>query len=251
MTFTIGADPEVFVGDNDKFVSAHNLVTGTKLHPTRVVEGAIQVDGMALEYNIDPCTSKEDFVRRIIGVKKQLLSHIGGLKVLPKATVTFTEEDIADVPTQNFELGCSVDFNAYTLRPNETPESSAMFRTAGGHVHVGGFPTKKRYSSAHLAECARLARLMDRELGVPSLTWDKDVLRRSMYGKAGAFRPTFYGMEYRSLSNLWVFDEALISFVYDATERAFEMFMEGEDVTTDKWRKIIDESNFEEAEYAV
>ena len=45
-------------------------------------------------------------------------------------------------------------------------------------------------------------------------------MRKKLYGKAGAYRPKPYGLEYRSLSNFWVFDDKLIRWVWRNTERA-------------------------------
>jgi hypothetical protein len=41
-----------------------------------------------------------------------------------------------------------------------------------------------------------------------------------LYGKAGAYREKSYGVEYRTLSNFWVFDERLSDWVWKNTERA-------------------------------
>jgi len=56
---------------------------------------------------------------------------------------------------------------------------------------------------------------MDLRLGMWSLTEDKDTNRRKLYGKAGAFRPKSYGVEYRVLSNFWTFTEANRKKVWD------------------------------------
>ena len=51
----VGADPEIFLGDADGgLVSAYGLIKGDKEHPFPVTNGAVQVDGMAAEFNIDP-----------------------------------------------------------------------------------------------------------------------------------------------------------------------------------------------------
>jgi hypothetical protein len=51
-----------------------------------------------------------------------------------------------------------------------------------------------------------------------------------MYGNAGAHRPKKYGVEYRTLSNFWIFDPKLIGWVWDQTERALtEAFAETPD----------------------
>jgi hypothetical protein len=65
MEFKIGADPEFFLRDKatGKFVSAHGLIPGTKRQPMKVDKGAVQVDGMALEFNIDPVTNLDSSVK--------------------------------------------------------------------------------------------------------------------------------------------------------------------------------------------
>lgn len=54
MSYLVGADPELFVSKAGVILSAFGLVGGTKKVPQKVERGAVQVDGMALEFNIDP-----------------------------------------------------------------------------------------------------------------------------------------------------------------------------------------------------
>lgn len=63
---------------------------------------------------------------------------------------------------------------------------------------------------------------MDLHLGVPSLVLDKDTERRKLYGKAGAFRPKPYGVEYRTLSNFWIWSEENIKWAWDQTNKAIQ-----------------------------
>ena len=66
MAYLIGADPEVFVTDkNNQFVSAFNMVPGDKAKPYPVPFGAVQVDGMALEFNIEPASTRQEFIHNI------------------------------------------------------------------------------------------------------------------------------------------------------------------------------------------
>jgi hypothetical protein len=74
-----------------------------------------------------------------------------------------------------------------------------------------------------------MARLMDRYLGVPSLGWDKDQIRRKTYGKAGNCRVKEYGVEYRALSNAWLFEPTIMRYVFDATIKAAKALKNGED----------------------
>jgi hypothetical protein len=63
---------------------------------------------------------------------------------------------------------------------------------------------------------------MDFYLGVPSVLMDKGEARKELYGKAGAMRLKSYGMEYRTLSNFWIFDQRLIGWVYEQTAKAVQ-----------------------------
>src|SRR3546814_15106496 len=52
--------------------------------------------------------------------------------------------------------------------------------------------------------CSDLVKQLDWYLGLWSLGKDKDKVRRSLYGKAGACRIKPYGVEYHVLSNFWI-----------------------------------------------
>lgn len=226
---SVGADPELFVLRDKKFFSAHNLIPGTKEEPFPVEGGAVQVDGMALEFNINPATSPDEFERNISTVMGQLKSMVPDYDFLDSPSVHFKKEDVSGLPFRALRLGCEPDFDAYTLEANCKPDVKVMMRTAGGHVHAGGegLSSSNPFGPEHLQKCAELSKIMDEELGIYSLLWDEDDQRRSMYGKAGAFRPKMYGFEYRSLSNKWIWSKKTINFVYDATERAVKRLFDG------------------------
>lgn len=218
----IGADPEIFLSKDGEFVSAHDLLPGTKIQPFPVAQGAIQVDGMAAEFNIDPASSEEEFMSNLDTVLTQLKSMVPTYDFLEKASVHFTKEFMAGIPPEALELGCEPDFNAYSKSINKKPEMDRPMRTAGGHIHVGGFESDNPYETIHFNQMCRLMQAMDEEVGLYSLAWDKDDERRSMYGKAGSFRPKRYGAEYRTLSNAWLFNKKLQSFVYQGALRAID-----------------------------
>ena len=65
---------------------------------------------------------------------------------------------------------------------------------------------------------------MDITLGVPSVIRDVNgALRRKRYGNYGAYRPKSYGVEYRVLSNFWIFNKSNIEWVWDNTAYALEL----------------------------
>ncbi|OYV41139.1 MAG: hypothetical protein B7Z80_02685 [Rhodospirillales bacterium 20-64-7] len=84
---------------------------------------------------------------------------------------------------------------------------------------------------------------MDYFLGIHSLLWDKDGTRRKLYGKAGAFRPKPYGMEYRVLSNRWLDSPDLTRWVYNTVQAGMaDAFADtwAEDTYGDLAKEIID-----------
>lgn len=226
--FTFGADPEFFVGKNGVPISAHGLVPGDKKNPHKVNKGAVQVDGMALEFNIDPVEDEQGFITSLNEVMDQILKMVPDVEYYDKPTAEFGFEYIDSQPHEAKILGCEPDFNAYTKDVNPRPDVNTPFRTAAGHIHIGWTNGVDRLHPEHFEACCTLTRMLDFYLGVPSLLWDEDDQRRSLYGAAGAFRPTHYGMEYRTLSNRWLRADKpyLRKFVFHNTVKAIEKCFE-------------------------
>lgn len=208
-----GADPELFVfNSRGKAVSAHGLLPGTKCKPHPVACGAIQVDGMAAEFNINPATTFEEFDHNFNTVLAELKAYLPksySLKALP--SVVF-DQDVWDKTDDNAkELGCSPDFNAWTGEVNAPPLclENPTLRTASGHLHIGWTEGADMEDLNHILNCQDLVKQLDWYLGAWSLTKDPDPTRRLLYGKAGACRYKSYGVEYRVLGNFWVLDKQL------------------------------------------
>lgn len=224
MQIKLGCDPELFVVNAEgKPRSAWGLVPGTKESPHKVDKGAIQVDGMALEFNIDPATTEDEFVENIATVMNELRKATPPeFKFHIKPSVNFHYAILAKQPDEAKELGCQPDFSAYTLKENPKPDANTTLRTASGHIHIGigdGFDTS---SEEHLLRCATLVKHLDLFLGLRSLEWDSDRRRRQLYGNPGAMRIKPYGVEYRVLSNQWLEKEELVRFVYRQTLACIE-----------------------------
>jgi len=229
--FLVGADPEFFVGRDGVAVSAHGLIQGDKKNPQKVGFGAVQVDGMALEFNIDPAKGAAGFVRNLDVVMATILKMVPGYEYLDTPVADFGAEYIQAQPEQAKMLGCEPDYNAYTMAVNPTPQADTPFRTASGHVHIGWTDDVDPLDPDHFSACAKLARMLDYTLGIPSLIWDADARRRELYGKAGAFRPKKYGMEYRTLSNKWLSPKMtfLRPYIFEQTIDAVKRLFENED----------------------
>jgi hypothetical protein len=231
MKITIGCDPELFVTQDGKFRSAHGLIPGTKESPFRVENGAVQVDGMALEYNIDPVDNADDFVKYNNSVMEQMRAMVPGYEFAVVPSCKFNGNHFRNQPEEAKELGCTPDFNAYTGKENPRPDNKTTMRTASGHIHIGFCEDADPNSEDHMIRCATLVKQLDCYLGLPSLLFDNDTKRRKMYGAAGAFRPKPYGVEYRVLSNAWLLTENRMRFVFNQTVDAVKDLISGKRAT--------------------
>jgi hypothetical protein len=224
MEILLGCDPELFVVNKEgKPRSAHGLVPGTKEAPYKVNKGAIQVDGMALEFNIDPASSEDEWVENISTVMQELRTATSPeFKFHIKPSVRFNGNHLNAQPEEAKELGCMPDIDAYTMKENPRPDGNTTLRTASGHIHIGLEKDADVTSEAHAIKYATLVKHLDLFLGLRSLEWDTDRTRRELYGNPGAMRLKPYGVEYRVLSNQWLEKEELVRFVYRQTLRCIE-----------------------------
>jgi hypothetical protein len=239
----IGADPEIWIVDKskDKIISAHGLFPGTKDDPFKVDGGAIQVDGMAAEFNIDPSKTAKEFQWNITKVLGELRYQIHrnnpwldfDFSFSPVAE--FTQEYMDAQPEEAKRLGCTPDFSAWNRgKANKTPDNTQLFRTASGHIHVGWTYDEDISDADHLEACMMMVRQLDFMVTVPlimSMNDEQrklDAKRRKLYGKAGAFRPKHYGVEYRTPSSFWLTDPFYVKMVFEASVRAFEDLVGGD-----------------------
>ena len=218
----IGADPELFIGKQGKVASAIGLVGGTKTEPRKVPLGALQEDNVLLEFNIDPASNLDEFRRNIRAVMEEGRSTIRQFQmdvVSSLSSHSFSRPELESFGEQAFIFGCDPDFNAWFGCENVKPHADDPgLRTAGGHIHIG-------YSHLQQPDMdlnENIVKMCDYLLGIPSILIDPDERRRELYGKAGAYRHKQYGVEYRTLSNFWVFSDELMQWAYDNAVLAYE-----------------------------
>jgi len=218
--FTLGADPELFLLKNGKPFSAIGLIGGTKEEPKPMQKRGffVQEDNVSVEFNVPPAYNHQEFIDNIQYVMTSLKKKLKKFELSEDSALVFPEEQLIHPQAQEF--GCEPDYNAWTKEMNPRPKATdASLRSAGGHVHIG---TKE--------DPIEVIRAMDLFVGCPSIKLDKGLLRRQLYGKAGAFRPKRYGCEYRTLSNFWIFSKEKIQWVYDQTARAIDFVESGETI---------------------
>lgn len=237
MKILVGADPEVFVKRNGVFESAYGLIKGDKKNPQKIPRGAVQVDGMALEFNIDAAATEDEFCINIQSVYDQLKAMVPQHEVVAVPVADFSFEYLKSQPKEALELGCDPDYNAWTGQANPRPDGERPMRTASGHVHIGFTEDASKDDFNHIMRCNAVGKQMDFYLGLASLTYDKDVRRREMYGKGGAVRYKPYGVEYRTLSNAWLNSRELMAWVFRSVQRGMDDLINGK-ALVDKYGDI-------------
>lgn len=211
----IGADPEVFLNGTVtdgrgralryEMVPAFGKFGGNKDKPLKMVglsEGyAYLEDNAALEFNIPPQKTAKEFSGAIFTAKNWMVDNL-----LEKQNLSYSESNVLELTPKyqadprGKEVGCMPDHDAYlndgAKRDPFNAETLGNNRYAGGHLHlsynVGVVP-------AYVG-----ARFLDLFVCLPWLSYDRQGARRPVYGKAGLFRPKDYGVEYRTMSNWWL-----------------------------------------------
>lgn len=227
----IGADPELFLIDgNGHFFPATHVVPGTKSDPFKLEKGAVQVDGVAVEFNIDAAENEDQFVNHCQVVLSQINEMIGkfdkDLKLKCTPVAVFDEEVWKNVPEISKILGCDPDYNTdgeVNPNPSDLLEGQSL-RTAAGHIHVGFLDelVDDPMAGEHFADCLWFAQGYY-NANLPSYTPRTGVEheRLKYYGK-NAFRPKKYGVELRAPSNVWVANEKSMRAIYSETRNHFK-----------------------------
>lgn len=217
---TIGSDPELFLINKKtkKVVSAIGIIPGEKGNPYRsddMPEGfGLEIDNILAEFNIPPVKTKEEFVNCINYMKNYIKDFVAdkNLDILCTASMIVNKNQLNSPEAKLF--GCSVDYNAYTESPNPKPKGeNTNLRSAGFHIHIG-------YDNNNIDTSLKIVKYLDAYLGLPSVIKDTDTRRRSLYGKAGCFRLTNYGVEYRVLSAYFLQDDNTLAWVWDRVAKA-------------------------------
>lgn len=260
--FSVSSDPEFFLTDKK---AGHAVIScgkfgGTKKNPKRISNGFIQEDNVALELNPFPSSTFGSFVYNHVTLLEEVKGILDtmGLELSPLAFIKFSEAELFH--PLSWTAGCEPDYSAWENGEVNSPPNFFLThdRCAGGHVHIAWDSFEDTFQTdVEFNKRIDFIKVLDLSLGVPSVLMDEDSSRRALYGKAGAFRPKavgnkdkYNGVEYRTLSNFWMFKREFIEWVYKAVEDSIEnnekyisiLKKEGENV-----RKIIDNFDSENA----
>ena len=236
INFTIGADPELFIINTktDSVVSSIGIIPGEKGNAWRsddMPDGfGLEIDNILAEFNIPPCKTRDEFISSINYMKDYIRTFVKNVN--PDYDIRCIASQF--VPWDQLQsdeaklFGCSVSYNAYTESPNEKPNGATTnLRSAGCHLHCG-------YDNPNIETSLNIVKMFDLCLGVPSVIFDNDTNRRSLYGKAGDFRLCEYGVEYRSLSSFMMNDNNLLNFIWNGILLSIKMINDNVDISNFK-----------------
>jgi hypothetical protein len=264
---SMGGDPEFFVANKrGKVLNADAFFPG-KYDPliTPVAGGTNKLffDGIQAEMAFGHSTCRDNVINNIRLCLKLARSRIpADHKILLKPSAKIDRKVIENADPEARIFGCAPDFNAYTRSVNTTEMDASRhpFRYAGGHMHLGISSQYQKegmteYDLVHSAENhLKIIKFLDLMVSIPTLVLDNSPgskRRRDKYGKAGCFRPTSYGVEYRTPSCWWLRSPMTTSLVFGLAKLAWtllsseldEDFRNEIDPDEEVIRGIIDESD--------
>jgi len=222
----IGGDHEIFLKDKKtgEIVSAEGIIQGTKYEPFNFDEkdrfACTSLDNVLAEYNIAPAKTEYEYylaIEKALNYIKKTIPKNLDLAILPAARL---KEKY--LQTENAQLfGCEPDFNAWTREVNERPIADGNLRSAGYHITLG-------YENPNEIANLSWVKAQDLNIGVPSVLQEPDNERKKLYGKAGAFRHTSFGVEYRSTSNYILQDKKFIEWAFNNSMRSVDIVNKGD-----------------------
>lgn len=229
----IGCDPEFFFKDKNGVVGAEKILplSGLEYKPGELgrsdagvdavgnFHSRIIIDGVQAELNPRPAICRVAIGREIACCFEKVVAHMkksGDTKIDFKQTIELSKDDMEKLSDDSKKFGCMPSKNANNggkMGKITVDPMTYAYRSAGGHIHLGGY---NKETTKAIAQHERLVRVLDIILGNTCVLIDRDpgaVTRRKVYGQAGEFRTPPHGLEYRTLSNFWLRSYPLMSFV--------------------------------------
>lgn len=224
---SLGSDPEIFVedGKTKEIIPAFNFLDSKKDSKDTVTYQAITSkiywDGFQAEFETAPfaclsyhATSVNYMLQKLLEVARKKYPDA---ELSAKPVVMIDADTLATAKEEHVTLGCMPSYNVYGMQGDKTTESRLLpIRSAGGHIHFG---IGKRTE----AQVKDMVKALDAILGVACVSLFQNIdnpIRRKFYGMAGEYRLPEHGLEYRTLSNAWMYHPFIMNIVFDLSRKA-------------------------------
>lgn len=255
----VGADPEVFLvnGDGSLLPAFEVLPSKEKAAPF----DAAYWDGYQAEFAVSPshCIAYlADNIRSgLLDALRHARTTVPDAQLSTQTTFEIPAERLATDRREYVNFGCKPSLNVYKDFPRLPPGKFVPFRSTGGHLHMQYTESSPAWPDTYPEENIPVAiKELDRILGVISVSMFEHYdtpARREFYGRAGEYRRTPYGFEYRVLSSAWTIHPGLVHLVYEIARRCVGTTIPigNWDVTEEEARTIINTCDVEAARAAL
>lgn len=251
--FDLGSDPEFFYKKDGNIVGAETILPA-KGYGTR--SGLVIIDGVQAELNPSSDNCRESHLFRVAElIEEAHRRRPDGVELCFDTTVDISKEEMEKLAPMSQGFGCTPSQNIYGKIPMVKDPSTYYKRSAGGHIHLGlerhaemvadefGFhlPTGKKHFPKE--DYPTIVRLLDILVGNTCVLLDRDegnVERRKNYGRAGEYRTPAHGLEYRTLSNFWLYNYTMGHFVLGMCRFAVTCYLNGR---ADEIIKLVNEQD--------
>lgn len=232
----VGSDPEIFAEDETgKIIPAFEFL-GSKESPTVYTDPKFHGefnggypsnhcywDGFQAEFTTTPkeCMGwhSDSIQNGLKGVHKALKKYNPKAKLSAKTVFEISEKMLKEAKPEHVAFGCAPSFNIYKMKGKRLNGDQVTIRPAGGHIHFG-------CGKLDAKTLENVVQALDAVLGVACVSMFgklDDKRRRELYGLAGEYRLPPHGLEYRTLSNAWLFHPLLANLVFDLARGAFAL----------------------------
>jgi len=221
---TSGADPELFVVDENNSVIPAWMFLGSKTKPSLARGGNnVYWDGFQVEFDVaaNNCLAwmLDSVHRGLVGVYDHAKKFNPKAKLSTATVMPVSPEILSSAAEEHVQFGCMPSMNVYGLHGRNQSGRETPFRFVGGHIHFGLYDNgTAKYKTPSPEVTARIIRAMDSIVGVACVSLFEDYdspIRRQFYGLAGEYRTPSYGIEYRTLSNAWLTHPFIANMVID------------------------------------
>lgn len=212
-----GTDPEGFFQRDGKIIGSEKVIPKAGLgakYPAAVV-----LDGVQFELN-PACGATPSILGSHLSWAfqslKRHLSTIPDISFCFRGVVEVDREELDSLSPETRILGCNPSMNYYGDKPITVDAAVYRKRSAGGHLHLGLTASGLYDPAGSTDHRQKLVPLLDIFVGNTCVLLDRDLgaaERRENYGRAGEYRLPKHGLEYRTLSNFWLRNYALLSLV--------------------------------------
>lgn len=226
----IGSDPEIFVEDpKGKVIPAFEFL-GSKKKPTPGISAdhannTIYWDGFQAEFTTwhGHCMGwlGDSLHYGLRKLYEKAIEHNPKAKISAKTVMDIPKAMIKNGDPEHVQFGCMPSLNAYGMKGTGLDGDKVYFRPAGGHLHFGLYTdgTKKKKTKEQIELMVKALDAVVGVMGVSLFAKYDDKRRRELYGLAGEYRIPPHGLEYRTLSNAWLFHPLVANMIFDISRR--------------------------------